>query len=106
MLEDLFPGLRDKSYQITSPPSWAYNCVAWAADDPAHRWWPSEDDRDYWPAEVARVESLDAFQAAFETLGYGNCDHAGLEDGIEKIAIFADAHGTPLHVARQLPSGR
>ncbi len=106
MLEDLFPGLRGKTYRITSPKSWAYNCVAWAAGDPVHRWWPSEDDCDHWPAEVARAESVSGFQAAFAVLGYHQCDHAELEEGMEKIAIFADALGSPLHVARQLPSGR
>jgi len=29
-----------------------------------------------------------------------------IEDGWEKIAIFADEQGEPLHAARQLPSGR
>jgi hypothetical protein len=106
MLEDLFPGLRGAAYRITSPKSWAYNCVAWSAGDSAHRWWPSEDDRDHWPVGVAREESLSGFQAAFFVLGYRQCDHADFEEGMEKVAIYADAQGNPLHVARQLASGR
>jgi hypothetical protein len=27
-LEDLFPGLRGATYQITSPPEDVYNCIA------------------------------------------------------------------------------
>jgi hypothetical protein len=106
MLEDLFPNLHGKVYQVTSAKSWSYNCVAWAAGDVTNRWWPSEDDRDYWPAGVPCAELLSAFRDAFSTMGYVECDHEDREDGMEKVAIFADPRGTPLHMARQLASGR
>jgi hypothetical protein len=106
MLEDHFPNLAGKAYQITSPRSWDYNCVAWAAGDPANRWWPSDDDRDFWPANVQRVESVSAFLDAFGRLGYATCNGDELEVGSEKVAILADTAGDPLHVARQLASGR
>jgi len=43
--------------------------------------------------------------ALFATLGYEDCDGEEFEDGFEKIVIFADANGTPTHVARQVASG-
>ena len=39
-IEDLFPKLRGKAYQVTSPRNEAYNCIAWAAGDTTDWWWP------------------------------------------------------------------
>lgn len=50
-------------------------------------------------------ETLDAFAAAFATLGYAPCSDERPEHGFEKIALFAAA-GLPTHAARQLPGGR
>jgi hypothetical protein len=105
-LELLFPGLQGKDYLITSPGSKKYNCIAWAAGDAQTTWWPSGDDRDTWPPGVAVEETLSAFQAAFVFLGYTACGDEKLETGFEKVALFANVHGEPLHAARQLPSGR
>jgi hypothetical protein len=49
---------------------------------------------------------VEAFRAAFATLGYAVCAGAEPESGFEKVALFAGAHGVPTHAARQLPSGR
>jgi hypothetical protein len=106
-IEDLFPRLRGTAYQITSAPDDGYNCIAWAAGLTNEWWWPFGDPmRSHWPEGVPRQETLDAFRAAFATLGYMVCDDAGLEPGYEKIALFADAKGEPAHAARQLPTGR
>jgi len=58
----------------------------------------------YWPAGVAREESIANFIAAFGTLGYEIGQSGHFEAGVEKIAIFS-SDGTPTHVARQLPDG-
>lgn len=106
-IEDLFPGLRGTAYQIKGPPDPVYNCIAWAAGATDIWWWPVGDpQRVYWPAGVSRKETLDAVQAAFTTLGFAVCDHAELEPGFEKVALFANAAAFPTHVARQLESGR
>jgi hypothetical protein len=108
-LEVLFPRLRAASYQVTSPPSRDYNCIAHAAGDTLHWWWPDPDpsnDAIYWPTGVAREETLAAFIAAFATIGYSPCATEELEPGLEKVALFADADGVPTHAARQLSSGR
>ena len=102
-LESLFPGLRGSGYVITSPEEVRYNGVAWAAEDPEPWWWP--DDDSYWPARVAREETMAAFVAAFGELGFVSCEDHLLEERYEKVAIYATPDGVPTHVARQLPSG-
>jgi hypothetical protein len=108
-LESLFPGLRGSEYEVKSRQDDLYNCIAWAAG--ANRttmwWWPFGDShKTYWPEGVPRQETLAAFRQLFERLGYAVCEHAEMELGYEKVALFADAQGVPLHVARQLPGGR
>jgi hypothetical protein len=108
LLEQIFPGLQGQPYQITSPPHDGYNCIAWAAGDTTDWWWPDAPDlpdSSYWPPGVSRVTTLDAFRAAFATLGYAVCEHDHLEPGYEKIALYALA-GLPKHASRQLSSGR
>ena len=107
-IEAVFPGLRNSAFQATSPATRDYNCIAWAAGDPAHWWWPDADpDNDvvFWPAGVPLEETLDAFAAAFATLGYAPCFGEESEPGFERVALFA-RNGIPTHAARQLPSGR
>ena len=105
-LVDLFPRLSGNEYQITSPKTIDYNCIAWAAGDTQQWWWPSEDlDNDYWPPGVPRERTQDVIVAAFATLGYVVCESEEFEAGYEKIALFADADG-PTHAGRQLANGR
>jgi hypothetical protein len=108
-IENLFPGLCGSAYEVKSEQDDVYNCIAWAAGPTNTNswWWPFGDSRKtYWPEGVPRQETLEAFRQLFETLGYAVCDHAGVELGYEKVALFADEHGFPMHAARQLPSGR
>ena len=72
-LEALFPGLRVSTYQVTSPANDVYNCIAWAAGETLRWWWPDLLQKRYWPAGVARDESLAAIQEAFKSLGYTAC---------------------------------
>lgn len=107
-LEALFPGLQTSPFQLTSPASRDYNCVAWAAGDTARWWWPDPDpdnDAAFWPSNAPREESVAAFAAAFATLGYVPCSGEELEPGFEKVALFASGT-SPTHAARQLPNGR
>lgn len=104
--EDIFPGLQGSGYQITSPKDDTYNCIAWAAGDTGTWWWPNPGPKQFWPAGARAEESLAAFQEAFATLGYSTCSGEELESDYEKIALFADAQGFPLHAAGQLPNGR
>jgi hypothetical protein len=98
-----FPSLSADNSVKTSCPSAKYNCIAWAANDTEHVWWPDEDG--FWPDNAPREVSLEAFIQAYSTIGYVACDDGSLEGGFEKIAIYANAEG-PTHAARQLTDGK
>ena len=69
-LEELFPGLIGSGYEVTSPWDGDYNCIAFAAGDMLNWWWPSWDiGKEYWPPNVPRERTLDAFVAAFAFVG-------------------------------------
>jgi hypothetical protein len=103
----MFPRLAGASFRVTSERDEAYNCIAWAAGVTHQRWWPLENPNEaYWPEGVIRARSVEAFHAAFASLGYFPCSGDAIEPGFEKIALFADAEGLPTHAARQLANGR
>jgi hypothetical protein len=70
-------------------------------------WWPAQ--RGYWPPDVPREVTIDAFLRMFETLGYMECTDGNLEANYEKIVVYAkiNAMGVlePTHGARQLVDG-
>jgi hypothetical protein len=99
-----FPNLLSEFYAEASDATPLYNCIAFAASDTRRLWWPYPA-KAYWPAGVQRELTIDAFKAAFATLGFEECDNGDLEQGFEKIALYASG-GKPRHAAKQLPSGR
>ena len=105
-LEIYFPRIQNEGYQITSPATPEYNCVAWAVNENDRWWWPDSAGTYYWPETFRREETVDAFREVFESLGYAQCNNYRLETGFDKVAVFADQNGLPTHVARQLSSGR
>jgi len=104
-IETLFPRLSIGDYEITSPKSSEYNCIAWVVGDTERWWWPDEMYQYYWPETILRKDTMDAFIAAYETLGFEVCTNGHLENGFEKIAIYVNSSGNPTHAARQLPNG-
>lgn len=99
----LFPNLPASEYLETSEQSCLYNCIAWAAEDVDHWWWPSEDA--FWPVDIVD-ESVRSFADAFRvSRSYEPCDHGELEAGFQKVAIFA-AGDRVKHMARQLNNGQ
>ena len=101
-----FPNLTSSNSRKTSDATWDYNCIAWAAGDTSQPWWPDAGGDGYWPEGVPREETVDAFIAAYQSIGYTSCANGDCEDGVEKIAIYANANGRPTHAARQLPNGK
>src|SRR5207302_11396748 len=88
-LDAHFPGPRTSSSRVTSPATRAYNRIAWAAGDMTRWWWPdpdSDDEAGFWPPTVPRAETLDAFVAAFATLGYAAGSGEEPEPGFGKVA--------------------
>ncbi|MCY2995937.1 MAG: hypothetical protein NTY19_50015 [Planctomycetota bacterium] len=105
MLEAIFPKLAESDYEITSPQSDAYNCIAWAAGDERHWWWPVPAEETFWPSGVPREATLEAFVAAFATLGYEVCQDPAWEQGLEKVAFYTK-DAAPKHAAKQRSDGR
>jgi hypothetical protein len=103
-IHDIFPHLAAEGFAETSPATEDYNCIAWAAGVTDGWWWPDAGYTSEWPEGAPRVESLDAFFAAFALLDFERCTDGELEPGCEKIALYA-VGPKPTHAARQLPDG-
>lgn len=110
-----FENLKEPDFDVTSPWTGVYNCIAHAAYDPKRKWWPvPEGNNDaYWPPLVPRRRTVRAFTSAFESLGYHECEDGSYEADYEKVVIFVSDKATPenpldapTHMARQLPCGR
>jgi hypothetical protein len=99
---EALPNLTLENYRITSPVSWEYNCIAWAVGINNAWWWPAPGR--FWPLDVPREETLEAFIAAFGSQGFAPCLTADAEVGLEKVALYA-VGSTPTHAARQLSDG-
>lgn len=62
----------------------------------------------YWPRNVPREVTLNAFVQAYATLGYRLCLSGALEVGVQKLALYGKgAMGSemPMHAALQLNDG-
>ena len=88
--------------KVTSPATPNYNCIAWAANDDK-RWWDPDVDG-YWPQNVPRENTMNAWIKLFSHLGFVLCNNDQLEKGFYKIAVFENDN-VPRHVARQLADG-
>ena len=105
-IEKFFPPLTESGYEITSPATPDYNCIAWAAENNEAWWEPDPLNLSYWPLEISRTYTLESYIKVYETLGYAICEDAQYEEGFEKIAIYIDSRGKPTHAARQLNFGK
>ena len=99
-----FPNSVQEPFLITSPQDVRYNCIAWAFGDSEKFYWPSDLPEYFWPPNVKKEESVDAFIALYTSIGYTNCTNGSPETGYEKVAIFA-LNDEPKHAARQLQDG-
>ncbi len=102
--QDHFPDLNSENHLPTSPITSDYNCIAWAAEESDCWWWPLPAGAGYWPPEVARAETVEAFVAAFATIGFSPCGTSTKESNVQKLAIYT-VNNVPTHMARQLPNG-
>ncbi len=100
-----FPNLTPANSRASSPPDPAYNCVAWARGIDTEWWWPDPELQGFWPAGIPRIIDIPTFRLMFDSWGYTDTSADSVEPGVAKVAFFADARGTPTHVARQLPDG-
>jgi hypothetical protein len=102
-----FPNLRKTGFTRTSEPDY-YNCIAYVVGDFNRKWWPDDYPPhwsiDYWPPNVPKEETLDAFTIALATVGFVVSKDGNLDAGFEKVAIYALA-GIVKHAALQLANG-
>ena len=103
--EQLFPLLKLDGYEVTSPETFDYNCIAFAANVLTEWWWPDQHGDAFWPNCAPREETREAFVKAYESIGYELCADDSLEAGYEKLAIY-EKSGIPTHAAKQLQDGR
>ncbi len=86
-----------------------YNCVGWAAGDDKQWWWPWDLGGYYWPPglpkELPGTETLQNVINAFKTVRYSECTSGEIEEGFEKVALFANYRNKPTHAARSLSDG-
>lgn len=106
LIEQKFPDItKGAGYELTSPETVSYNCIAWSVGDMTKWWWP--DVNAYWPMGISRTPTISSFKEMYESFGFLECNNSELEDGIEKIALYADPNtNEPKHAARQLSNGR
>jgi len=101
-LRDLFPRLTDENFEITSPRTIKYNCIAWTAGA-MDRWWQPGV---HWPVNSSRNDhGIGNLVEAFRALGYEECENGTLEDGFEKVAFYGSGM-MYTHAARQISDGR
>lgn len=96
-----FPALKTSKFEITSPQTNVYNCIAWAAEDDQNFLWPTLT----WPHGVSRKVTRASFIKMFAGHGYKVCKDGAPEAGYQKIVLYEDADGVPTHAARLLNDG-
>jgi hypothetical protein len=110
-----FQRLSSTNHRVTSDPVEEQNCIAFAAGDEIHFWWPITDFPGklpppyFWPKASDLELTVEAFMKAYHIVGFTKCETGDLEDGFEKIAIFAKDFGNkrpkePTHAAIQSPT--
>jgi len=95
-----FPLSNENNIKRTSPVDKKYNCIAWAAGENKKWWEPSVDG--WWPEGCPRTTKLSSYVAAYESQGFVSCEDHYLEEGYDKIVVYADSHGQGVHAAKQL----
>lgn len=89
ILCSVFPDLKDDAnFQILSPETFVYNCIAWAMQF-NDRWVDIvEDPGCWWPDGVEKTMLPSALIHAFEAVGFTLCDNGHLEDGFDKVVLY------------------
>ena len=104
-LEQIFPNLASTGYQVTSPATEEYNCIAWAINNVDTVFWPDTMDIFSWPDALPKEEDLDVVASFFRLHGYEDCVNTELERGFQKIALYVTDKDKLTEVARKLPDG-
>ncbi len=101
-IPDHFPNTVDDPLIITSPITNDYNCIAWAFGSSDLWFWPDNEGYTYWPNQIKRECTEEAFVNLYELIGYEICSDGSFEEGKEKIVIYLNSQGIPTHAAKQI----
>ncbi len=91
-------------FDVTSEATLQYNCIAWALGNNSS-WFDPTLDYAYWPECIPNDVTVDSIVELFRSEGFERCKDGSLEQGYEKIAIYALEYEVT-HVARQLVDGK
>lgn len=88
-LIQIYPDLRnDSNFQILSPRTPVYNCIAWAMDY-TDRWVePCDGPGFWWPNGATRDYTAEALIEAFEAEGFELAQHLNPEEGFSKVILY------------------
>ena len=100
-LKRLFPGLDGSAYDVTSPSTALYNCIAWAAQRDDQWWWPDAMGQYYWPVKASREETLQAFEKAYGTTAI----HCGSGNSFAQMAELRAAELPADSVDKEVSNG-
>jgi hypothetical protein len=95
-----FPNSFEFPFEITSPETAQYNCVAWALGDSEH-WWEADEDFQ-WLDDIEYSQTLNALQSFFEKFNFQISSNLLFEIGFEKVVLYSDDGVQCSHVSRQL----
>lgn len=102
-----FPGLAsDNDFDVTSPKTPDYNCIAWASNY-NDRWMqppngvPYLDGVTYWPDGATSGLDFNCLIEAFSVIGYEICSSWEHEEGYQKVALY-EKNGKWSHASREL----
>lgn len=107
-----FPNLAsDDLFEITSPQTPNYNCLAWACKY-KDRWMqppsigtsPALDGVSYWPKDAIEGLEIDCLVDAFQKEGFEICDNWQHEENFQKAALYV-IDGNWTHASRELRKG-
>lgn len=90
-------------FDVTSRATPQYNCFAWALGSDSL--WVDPFEYGYWPESIPNDLTVASFIELFRGVGYEPCEDGKLDEGCEKIAVYA-VDGEATHAARQLPDGQ
>lgn len=98
----------DSKFQVTSPQTWVYNCIAfamgssemWVASGHPNKGWYS-----WWPTGIPRNSEPQSLIEAFQSVGFELCEDDLPEDGYDKVVLYRKFHNklnryTWTHAAR------
>lgn len=101
-VESTFENLHPDEYFKSSDATHKYNCTAFAGGDVTKRWEPLH----HWHLRAIRSSHFRALESQYyHEKQYVRCDNGEIEDGYEKIAIYADEWDDWQHAARLREDG-